>query len=134
MWHWVSPYTGSTGGKSDGICRFSGTHPPEETGTHGVVYGEITEDEQGQYHTQITLVPCACRSYIPLSLRIHSGTTQAALEQKVQDAIAQKGSEDIYWLRIQGYRNPELEFELEALRAYGNIVKITDEIPARAMI
>ena len=99
----------------------------EETGTHGVVYGEITEDEQGQYHTQITLVPCACRSYIPLSLRIHSGTTQAALEQKVQDAIAQKGSEDIYWLRIQGYRNPELEFELEALRAYGNIVKITDE-------
>lgn len=99
----------------------------EETGTHGVVYGEITEDEQGQYHAQITLVPCACRSYIPLSLRIHSGTTQAALEQKVQDAIAQKGSEDIYWLRIQGYRNPELEFELEALRAYGNIVKITDE-------
>lgn len=50
----------------------------EETGTHGVVYGEITEDEQGQYHTQITLVPCACRSYILLSLRIHSGTTQAA--------------------------------------------------------
>ena len=92
----------------------------EETGTHGVVYGEITEDEQGQYHTQITLVPCACRSYIPLSLRIHSGTTQAALEQKVQDAIAQKGSEDIYWLRIQGYRNPELEFELKALTAQIN--------------
>ena len=99
----------------------------EEAGTHGIVYGEITEDEQEQYHTQITLIPCACRSYIPLSLRIHSGTTQTALEQKVQDAIAQKGSEDIYWLRIQGYRNPELDFELEALRAYGNIVKITDE-------
>lgn len=64
----------------------------EDAGTHGVVYGEITEDAQGAYHTQITLIPSACRSYIPLSLRIHSGTTQTGLEQKVQDAIQQKGS------------------------------------------
>lgn len=99
----------------------------EDAGTHGVVYGEITEDTQGAYHTQITLVPSACRSYIPLSLRIHSGTTQAGLEQKVQDAIQQKGSGEIYWLRIQGYRNPELEFQLEPLKAYGNVVRITDE-------
>ncbi len=90
-------------------------------------YGEITEDAQGAYHTQITLVPSACRSYIPLSLRIHSGTTQTGLEQKVQDAIQQKGSGEIYWLRIQGYRNPELEFQLEPLKAYGNVVRITDE-------
>ena len=99
----------------------------EDAGTHGVVYGEITEDAQGAYHTQITLVPSACRSYIPLSLRIHSGTTQTGLEQKVQDAIQQKGSGEIYWLRIQGYRNPELEFQLEPLKAYGNVVRITDE-------
>lgn len=99
----------------------------EDAGTHGIVYGEITEDAQGAYHTQITLIPCACRSYIPLSLRIHSGTTQAGLEQKVQDAIQQKGVGEIYWLRIQGYRNPELEFQLEPLKAYGNIVRITDE-------
>lgn len=99
----------------------------EDAGTHGIVYGEITEDAQGAYHTQITLVPSACRSYIPLSLRIHSGTTQAGLEQKVQDAIQQKGTGEIYWLRIQGYRNPDLEFELEPLKAYGNIVRITDE-------
>lgn len=110
--------------------RMPGSPEPirlEDAGTHGVVYGEITEDAQGAYHTQITLVPSACRSYIPLSLRIHSGTTQTGLEQKVQDAIQQKGSGEIYWLRIQGYRNPELEFQLEPLKAYGNVVRITDE-------
>ena len=68
-------------------------------------------------------MPFVYSSFAADSFRHHTGSSGA----EVQDAIAQKGSEDIYWLRIQGYRNPELEFELEALRAYGNIVKITDE-------
>ena len=33
------------------------THRLEETGTHGVVYRRDHKDEQGAYHTQITLVP-----------------------------------------------------------------------------
>lgn len=97
-----------------------------DQGEHGVIYGEISQDPQGN-HTQITFVPCACRSYITLNLRIHSATTQSALEQKLQDAIKQKGVEHIYTIKIQGYRNPERSFDLEALKAYGNIGTILDE-------
>ena len=92
-----------------------------DLGPHGFIYGEMKD------RVRIKFVPAACRSYLKLDLTIHSGTTQLALERKVKDAIEQKGKENIYRVKISGYRNPDMEFDKAPVFAMGNIVEVQDE-------
>lgn len=108
---------------------YSGALEPidrNDIGSHGFIYGKI-EWKNDSVRTRISFYPCASRSYLNLDVAIHSGTTQIGLERKIREAIQQKGSRNIYRVRIRGYRNPDMEFDKEALVHLGNIVEITDE-------
>lgn len=108
---------------------YSGALEPidrNDIGSHGFIYGKI-EWKNDTVRTRISFYPCASRSYLNLDVAIHSGTTQIGLERKIREAIQQKGSRNIYRIRIRGYRNPDMEFDKEALVHLGNIVEITDE-------
>lgn len=94
-----------------------------DMGVHGLILGEINDSPK----TRIQFVPFACRSYENLDLTIHSGTTQLSLERKVQDGILQKGKQNIYRVRLKGYRNPDMEFDGKRLSQTGNIVEIQDD-------
>ncbi|NCB92188.1 MAG: DNA repair exonuclease [Clostridia bacterium] len=93
-----------------------------DMGPHGLMYGKI---EKG--NTKAGFVKMACREYQNLDVAIHSGTTQLALEQKVREAIEQKGTQNIYRIRIRGYRNPDMEFDKQPLYLCGYISEILDE-------
>lgn len=107
-----------------------------DLGAHGMIYGQIYdpvyeretgEKPLGTGKTKIGFVPIASRSYLNLDVAIHSSTTQFALEQKVKEGIAQKGSQNIYRVRIKGFRNPDMEFATENLYALGNVVEVQDD-------
>lgn len=97
-----------------------------EFGPHGLIYGMI-EEKNGKNQTKIRFLPVASRSYLKLEVAVHSGTTQLGLERKIQESLAQKGKQNIYRIRIHGYRNPDMEFEKEPLFSLGNVVEILDE-------
>ena len=104
-----------------------------DVGARGMVYGQITggvwdADTPGaDVKIQTGFVPMAYRSYLPLEIAIHSGTTQLGLEQKIREAIEQKGRKNIYLIRLKGFRNPDMEFEKEPLYKLGNVVEIKDD-------
>lgn len=92
-----------------------------DIGQHGLIYGQI---ENGR--ARIRFVPVACRSYLNLELTADPSMTQLELEQMVRDEIERKGGQNIYRVKIKGYHNPDLEFDLEALYGLGNIVEAED--------
>lgn len=98
--------------------------PLERTdeGPRGFMYGQI---EGGK--CRAGFVPAACRSYLTLQITVHSGTVQMALEQKVREAIRQKGEKNLYRIRLRGFRNPDMEFLKEPLLALGNVTEVADE-------
>lgn len=108
---------------------YSGALEPidrSDIGEHGLIYGKM-EWKKDRAMTKISFYPCASRSYRNLDVAIHSATTQIGLERKIKEAIQQKGVRNIYHVRISGYRNPDMEFDKEAIKTLGNIVEITDE-------
>jgi DNA repair exonuclease SbcCD nuclease subunit len=93
-----------------------------DIGPHGLMYGKL---ENGQ--VRAGFVSVAERSYLNLDAAIHSTTTQLALEQKVRELIAQKGRENIFRVRIRGYRSPDMDFDTEPLYLLGNVAEVRDE-------
>ena len=68
-----------------------------DIGPHGFIEGEYNEGK-----LSISFVPWACREYIPLEL-----DTKECL--------------------LQGYRDPDIVYDLDACRKLGNIVSVQDE-------
>ena len=117
----------------DRMIYAGGLEPFEknDTGSRGMIYGQITggkwEKEGASVQIKTGFVPLASRSYMPLEIAIHSATTQLGLEQKVREAIEQKGRKNIYLIHLKGFRNPDMEFEKERLYSLGNVVEVTDD-------
>lgn len=107
-----------------GQAAYAGALEPldrTDLGEHGLIYGKI---ENGR--TRIRFVPVACRSYLYLELTVGPSTTQLELEQMVRDGIEQKGGQNIYRVRIKGYHNPDMEFDVKSLYGLGNVVEAED--------
>lgn len=92
-----------------------------ETGDHGLIYGQV---EKGR--TKIRFIPAACRSYLQLELLIDPSMTQMKLEQMVKDGIEQRGRQNIYLVKLKGYRNSDMEFDAEPFYKLGNVAEIQD--------
>ena len=90
-------------------------------GTHGFIYGQI---EKGV--TRIRFVPAACRSYMQLEMDVKPSTTQLELEQMVKDEITARGENHLYLIKIKGYRNPDMDFDMQGIYRLGNIVEAED--------
>lgn len=98
-----------------------------DLGARGLIYGQITGENIHKKEVKIGFVPVADRSYLNLDIAVHSSTTQFGLEQKVKEAIEQKGSRNIYRIRLKGFRNPDMEFATENLYTLGNVVEVQDD-------
>ena len=105
-------------------AAYSGALEPldrTDTGVHGFIYGQI---EKGI--TRIRFVPAASRSYMKLELVVKPSTTQLELEQMTKEMIEEKGEQNIYLLLVKGYRNPDMDFDMEPLYQMGNVVEAED--------
>ena len=92
-----------------------------QSGEHGYIDGVI--DGRG---TRLTFVPFAVCEYRELELTADEGTTQYSLEQDLEAEIRRSGEQNIYRVKIAGFRDEDLEFSLERLKKAGNVVEVTD--------
>ena len=53
--------------------------------------------------------------YIPLAVNVTKDTTNMELSARISSEIENRGEQNIYWFRIKGMRDPEIEFDLEQL-------------------
>lgn len=93
-----------------------------ETGNHGFIYGEV--DERGCH---VELIPFAKRKYIHKSLHDDGTRTNASLRQEIQEILTEEGIENIYKFNIKGFRNSEINYDIDYLKCLGNIVQVDDQ-------
>lgn len=92
-----------------------------DVGPHGYIRGKF---ENGKIHTEF--IKFARRSYVHLELESSTGTTSFAMQEQLEEAIKKNGEENIYRIRIKGFRNPEVRWNIQSWMAMGYILDITD--------
>ena len=93
-----------------------------DTGEHGYILGEITEDG-----CRLRFIPCAVRKYVHLSVSVEKTMTGHALKERVREEIEKQGIQNIYKVVIEGMRDPDISFDLENLENRMQIIEIIDE-------
>ncbi|MCI9379742.1 MAG: DNA repair exonuclease [Dorea sp.] len=93
-----------------------------DTGEHGYILGEITEDG-----CRLRFIPCAVRKYVHLSVSVEKTMTGHALKERVREEIEKQGIQNIYKVVIEGMRDPDILFDMADMDTYGNIIDLTDE-------
>lgn len=113
---------------ADGRMAFCGSPEPldkTETGAHGIYYGEISPISLQV--TKLEFIPMAKIRYIPLSVNVTPATTNTELYLKMSHEVEKRGTDNIYRFRIRGMRDPDIDFELDALELRYRIADILDE-------
>lgn len=96
-----------------------------ETGLHGFFAGEIHPSTRKLI--RLDFIPAASLQYIPLAVNVTKDTTNGELEDRIGEAIRERGEKNIYRFRIRGMRDPEIEFDLGRLTSLFRIAEILDD-------
>ena len=108
-----------------GKAIYSGALEPidqNDIGPHGYVKGEINQDG-----VKTQFIPSAKRSYIHIVLEVERNMTNGELRDLIRSKIQEHGLENMYKFVLRGYRDFDMEFELDSAKTFGNIVAIEDE-------
>lgn len=81
-----------------------------ETGQHGVIYGELSDGK-----CRLEFVPMAARQYREMDVAVTEDSTLRGLTDQIREAVREQGQEDIYKIRLTGWRDPEIHFDTEQL-------------------
>lgn len=93
-----------------------------DTGQHGFVSGEITENG-----VHVEFVPFALREYIHLAIRVNDSMTNGCVKDYIRENVEKRGIQNVYKFILRGLRDPDVEFDTAHMDAYGNIIDIEDD-------
>lgn len=108
-----------------GKIAYSGALEPidkNDTGPHGYIRGEVTDKG-----CQIQFVPAAGREYRDLKVGVTRDMTGHQVKEALRRQIEQQGMQHMYKVCLEGFRDPDILFDLEAFDIYGNVVELSDE-------
>lgn len=92
---------------------------PDETGRHGYVYGEITDEG-----TKVTWCPIAKRNYIDVSITMRPDISREEIIKTLEDKMLRLGNENIYKIIIRGFSKDNAELDLTRIKSRYNIYEI----------
>lgn len=93
-----------------------------DVGPHGYISGEYVN---GKVRTEF--VKAASRSYEHLEIECDARTTSFSVQEQIERMIQDHGEENIYRIRLTGYRNREVGWNIQDWMNMGNILDITDD-------
>lgn len=96
----------------------------QETKQHGICIGEI-HPITGRLE-KFRFEPMAKVEYITLNIKINIDTTNEDLITSISNEIFKRNSNNIYTLKIEGERNPDLNFDFSELSKF-RIIETIDE-------
>lgn len=94
-----------------------------ETGEHGYIYGEITEE-----HQRISFIPMPGKQYIDLFAVIKESMTNGEINDLVETRINEMGTQHFYNIVLRGTKSYDFEIDLYPIQRQYNIFKITDQL------
>ena len=93
-----------------------------DTGSHGYMVGEF---ENGKM--RIRFVEAATREYIHLDIPCDAGSTEISLQEQLEKEMKEQGEENIYDVRLTGYRDPQMHLRPGNWLLQGNILAVADD-------
>lgn len=107
---------------------YSGSPEPlysTDTGEHGFFVGEINPVTRKL--VDLEFVPVSTTQYISLVVKVSTSSTNTELLMSISNEITRKGAKNIYKIKIQGSRDPNVDFDLDVLQTRMRIAEIIDE-------
>ena len=92
---------------------------PKETGRHGYVLGEVTDEG-----TKITWCPIARRNYIDISITMSPDLSPEEITKNLDEKMMKLGNENIYKIILRGFSSDNTSFDLTRIKARYNIYEI----------
>lgn len=109
------------------ICYSGALEPTDKNdiGPHGYMIGTL---ERGQ--AKIRFVPFAKREYIHMDVEVEKNMAALEIKNRVAEAIRTRGTKNIYKITLNGFRDPDIRLDTDAMDTYGNILEIIDQTTA----
>ncbi|HIW20693.1 MAG TPA: DNA repair exonuclease [Candidatus Dorea intestinavium] len=108
-----------------GKAAYAGALEPidrNDVGKHGYIYGELAKGK-----TKITFVPFAKRSYVNLDIKVNQSMTAYEMKDEVVKEIKELGVNNIFKVRLRGYRQEQISLDLTNFDTMGNIIDLMDD-------
>lgn len=106
---------------------YSGSIEPldsNDIGDHGIIIGEI--DESTKRAHRIRFEKLAKVSYIPINIKIYGSNTEENIAEIVMEDVMRYGLQNIFKVKIIGYRNPDIEITRDIFDEKIRIVELID--------
>ena len=108
-----------------GRALYPGALSPIDAGDEGP-HGYLEVETHGRA-VEVHFVKKALREYVSLTVNADEEDTVFSMRDRVQEAIAQRGKENIYKVTIRGQRHPAVQFDTQLIRSAGMILDVKDE-------
>lgn len=108
----------------ENLAYYAGALEPidkNDVGPHGYIKGEI--DERG---CQAQFVPFAVREYVHMDVQVEPGLTGYELMERLREQMRDRGAQNIYKITLKGFRDPDMQYDLDIMETCGNIVDLID--------
>lgn len=108
----------------DNIAYSGSLEPLDKTeiGERGYIYGEVTKET-----TNIEFVPHSVRRYEWMNISVTPEMTMGSVCDEIQRNRLVSGEDNIYRIRLKGYKDVDIQFDLEEMKELGNIIEIIDD-------
>lgn len=93
-----------------------------DLGPHGFISGRY---ERGSVETRF--IPWAVREYIALEFPADRDSSDAGVREAIREKIRTLGEQNLYKIRLTGFRDPDICFETKRYGSLGQIVEALDE-------
>ena len=95
-----------------------------DTGDHGIIVGEI--DSSTRQIVNLKFEKTAIAAYVPITIKINGSNNEDDIVEIVIREVLKLGAQNIYKIKITGYRNPDLEITREIFSKKIRISEIID--------
>lgn len=92
---------------------------PTETGLHGYLFGEITEEKQ-----IITFVPFACRSYLHADIVLYDTMSEEEIYDTIETELVRMGVENLFHIHLTGSIDPNITLDFTDIKHQFMIISI----------
>ncbi|MBP3200282.1 MAG: metallophosphoesterase [Lachnospiraceae bacterium] len=111
----------------DGKAYYSGSIEPldsNDIGDHGIIIGEINPNTKRAHNIRFEKMSKV--SYIPVNIKINGSNSEEDISEIVMNETIRYGLNNIFKIKITGYRNPDIEITRDIFDEKIRIVELTD--------
>lgn len=111
---------------AEDLMAYAGSLEPidhTETGPHGFMYGEISEEKQ-----RVRFVPFALRSYLDCEIHVHDQMSESEIYDLVETEIIRRGPENYFHLLLTGNIHYALSLDFSELEEEYQIISIENQL------